>query len=360
MVQRGNSGYVCYLLAYREPRYIRTRTLLAALARYPHAQTVLAVNRSRGILRYFEMLLGLLILRIRKDPRVYILGFRGHEIFWPVRLLTWGRVLIFDAMMSPYGALREEGKHGWLGRWLAGWVKVVELGIFRWSDCVLTDTRRHRDWMMATFNVPLEKLVCVPVGADESLSLPAKVRADGVFRILFYGTFLPLHGVDVIFSAARLLRDRPVHFTIIGGRQSQMAWIGRVVAQCGGCVEHRLFVPFDDLLGDYIPKADLCLGGPFGDTPQASRVINGKTQQFLAMGKPTVIAHGDVSEGFLDRENVLIVPPADPESLAATILWAMDHPRELAAIAEAGRDLYRQRFSVERIGEIIHGVLARC
>ncbi|MBF0602518.1 MAG: glycosyltransferase [Nitrospirae bacterium] len=352
--RKGNGGIVCYLLAYREPGYVRTRTILASLRRHPAIKTVTAINRSRDWRRYFEMLFQLIILRIREDPRYYILGFRGHEIFFLVRLLTWGRVLIFDAMMSPYGALQEEGHYGPLGRWLAKGVRIHERWIFRASDGIWTDTMRHRQWMMATFGVPGEKIIGIPVGAEESWPQPQAIPAHEMFQVLFYGTFLPLHGVSFIFEAARLLRHHRIRFTIIGGRADQRAWIQQSVALGEGCIEHHHFVPFDELLGNYIPKADLCLGGPFGQTPQASRIINGKTQQFLAMGKAVVVSHTDPADGFIDRVNCLIVPPADSQSLAEAILWAMDHPQELANIAAAGRHLYTQAFSVARIGEIIH------
>ncbi|MBF0134298.1 MAG: glycosyltransferase family 4 protein [Magnetococcales bacterium] len=366
MARHGKPRCVCYLLAYREPRYVRSRTILQALAGLPAWQTVTAVNRSRGMARYLEMLWGLVVIRWRLDPQIYILGFRGHEIFWPVRLMTWGRILIFDAMMSPYGALKEEGKHGRIGRLLAGGVELIERGIMRWSDRVLTDTQRHRAWMAKTFQIPEEKLVALPVGAEENFPVGETVpcslstAADKPFEILFYGSFLPLHGVDVIVEAARLLVGQPVRFTLIGGHPNQHDWISSAVAQAKGCLEHIGYTSFESLLTCYIPRANLCLGGPFGDTPQAARVVTGKTQQCLAMGKATVVAHGEAGEGFVDRVNVLLVPPANPEALAEVIRWAMAHPDELAGIAQKGQQLYQQHMSVERIRAILHATLAQC
>ena len=43
----------------------------------------------------------LINIRIRHNPDYYILGFREHEIFWIVRLLTARKYLIFDSLISP-------------------------------------------------------------------------------------------------------------------------------------------------------------------------------------------------------------------------------------------------------------------
>ncbi|MBF0420356.1 MAG: glycosyltransferase [Magnetococcales bacterium] len=353
MTPSGRPHSVCYLLAYREPDYIRTRTIVSALQTVPGLRTLRVINRSRGWWRYCELLWGLMMIRMRQDPETYILGFRGHEMFWPVRWLTWGRVLIFDAMMSPYGAIRDEGKLGKWGYLLAGVVKLLERGILKHADQIWTDTRRHRRWMMETFAIPGERIVVVPVGAVEGLPIREQPMKEAPFNVLFYGTFLPLHGVETIFKAAWLLRDQQVRFTIIGGRPDLAQWIRQEVKRCEGCVDYRERVPFADLINCYIPGSDLCLGGPFGDTPQAARVVTGKTQQCLALGKPVVLAHPDPEDGFRDRYNCLVVPPANPDALAAAIAWARDHPAELLAISRRGLSLYEHHFSINVVRRMI-------
>lgn len=353
MISSGRPDCVCYLLAYREPNYIRTRTIVSALQDIPGLRTLTVINRSQGWWRYCELLFGLVRVRLSQDPKIYILGFRGHEIFWPVRWLTWGRVLIFDAMMSPYGAICEEGKLGKWGYGLAGVVKLLERGILANADQIWTDTCRHRRWMVETFAISGDHVVVVPVGAVEGLPIVERPTHDTPFNVLFYGTFLPLHGVETIFKAAWMLRNQKVRFTIIGGCKDLTRWIHQEVERCAGCIEYRERVPFDDLLNRYIPESDLCLGGPFGDTPQASRVVTGKTQQCLALGKPVVLAHADAEDGFMDRVNCLIVPPANPDALVAAIVWARDHPEELSEISRRGLALYKHHFSMDVVRRII-------
>ena len=103
---------VCHVVSYRAPAYIRTRNLRAALHRIDGCEVFDATNTRRGFSRYLETIWKTLRIRMRHKPDVYVLGFRGHEIFWVIRLIALGKPLIFDAFMSPSDALLSEGKAG--------------------------------------------------------------------------------------------------------------------------------------------------------------------------------------------------------------------------------------------------------
>jgi len=344
------------VVAYRDPEYIRTRTLRRALALLKGCVIYEALNTSAGIFRYFETLGKLLRIRFRYDPEIYILGFRGHEIFWPVRIVTLGRKLVFDAFMSPSESLIVERRSGRAGR-VAGWlIRPLERACLRWSDACLTDTELQKSFFRARFSLPADAVNVVYVGCDtvpdQAPAVPgaAGERPDRALQVLFYGTFLPLHGMDVILDACALLRERPIEFRIIGGQGRALRDFTERCASLGlGTVRHEVWVPFEELQSRYIPEADLCLGGPFGGTPQARRVITGKTFQFLAQGKPAVVGKIDEPAGFEDRVNCLLVEQADANSLAAALQWALDHREQLDAIGRRGRELYAARFSPPRL-----------
>lgn len=349
---------VCFVLAYRAPDYIRGNSLCAALAQSPQIELQHATNISTGARRYLEMLRRLVRLHRSSPADVYILGFRGHEVGWLVRCITRGTPLILDAMMSPYAALKEERKLGWAGRWLAPVWYRYERHLLHSCEAVLTDTDSHSKYYCETFGLPQDKVSSVPVGAVEVLPQSSHNRSRSsdadvpVFRVLFYGSFLPLHGISVILEAASHLRELPIEFHFIGGTSSQ----GRdLVDECRRReienYTYRPWVPFDSLLKDEIPGADLCLGGPFGATPQAQRVITGKTSQCLAMGKATVIGRIDEDHGFIDRVNCLLVKQGDAVALANSIRWSYLHREKLAEIGRHGRDLYEQRLSITSIAE---------
>lgn len=345
---------VGYILSYRDPHYIRSLSILQALRTAPDVRVTGACNTHKGLWRYIETLRSLRRLRTDAAPHIYILGFRGHEIFRAVHLMIRGAPLVFDALMSPYAALREENKSGRIGKLMAPLVHRLERRILQRADLVLTDTRLHASYYARTFSIPEAKICVVPVGAIETEFASACGTGHDTdrFSVLFYGSFLPLHGINVIVEAAALLVGLPIHFNFVGGNAKQAQQLHRQCAQLGVAqYTHRSWVSREQLLQSEIPRADLCLGGPFGDTPQARRVVTGKTSQCLALGKATVIGRIHEDYGFADRVNCLLVEQADASALAVAIRWAYENRDRLSDMGARGREVYDMRLSVHVIAE---------
>jgi len=353
---------MCYVLSYYSPRYIRTETLIKGLNEIKGIKLYQARNSSKGILRYFETLSKLIVIRILHNPQYYILGFRGYEIFWIVRMITLGKTLIYDHMMSPYDSLINESgtihKGGLLDRVIRFYEKTILLA----SDLVLTDTSIHRHYFHELFGTPISKIEAIPVGTDEDLFRPDvsvnTTSGSGWFEVLYYGSFLPLHGMDVILGAAAILRDKPIRFTLIGGNRLDLSSFHRMVKQLQlKNVTHIDWVEFEEL-PKYIARSDLGLGGPFGETGQARRVITGKTYQFLAMARPVAVGKYNGEEsGFEDKVNCLVVPQGNEKALAEAILWAFDHKENLGRVGLLGCELYRSKYSIKKISEKLKRVV---
>ena len=164
--------------------------------------------------------------------------------------------------------------------------------------------------------------------------------------------------MDVLLQACKLVEGRPIEFRIIGGKGKALARIRKCLSELEpGNVVHDTWVDFDELQSELIPNADLCLGGPFGGTPQARRVITGKAFQFLAQSKATVIGQVDEPVAFVDRRNCLLVEQGSPESLAAAFEWALANRNELEKIGSNGRRLFDKQFSVSALAAQIEPAL---
>ncbi len=341
---------VCYILSYRAPDYIRTRSILAALRDMNGIDLEIVINQNKGISRYLETLKKLINLDQKKKQDIFILGFRGHEIYWPTRWIIGKRPIIFDAMMSPYSALSEENKSGIIGRILSTPWKAIETSILHNTEIVLTDTNLHANHLSETFSIPLHKIHSIPVGATPPPNRKnAKLQA-GEFSALFYGSFLPLHGITTIIEAASLLRNIPIRFDFVGGSPKQARNL-HALCKTNSITRytHQKWIPYDQLLYETIPQASVCLGGPFGATPQAHRVVTGKTSQCLALGKATIIGRIREDYGFIDRENCLLVEQGNAKSLAETLEWCFLNQRKLSDIGMAGKSLYEKNLSITTI-----------
>jgi len=354
---------VCYVLSYRSPNYIRTITILQALSRINNLSVCTAINTSRSIFfRYAETMVKLLFIRLHERPDYYILGFRGYEIFWPVRLLTIGKPLIFDHMMSPYDSIMNERQLCRNDGCFDKLIFAYENSLLHHADLILTDTTLHRDYIGKLFALPMDKIHAVPVSTDESVFFrrpdeSSQIETNSFFNILFYGSFLPLHGVDIILNAARILSDKPVRFTLIGGEGKRLLRFNEMRKKLNlKNVKHETRVGYDQL-PRWINQTDLCLGGPFGNTGQARRVITGKTFQFLSMSKPTVVGKIDADYGFVDQENALVVNQGNGQALAEAILWAYENQEKLPTIGRRGKELYENQFSIDRVKEAFEDIL---
>ena len=98
---------------------------------------------------------------------------------------------------------------------------------FRFSKYLLSDTQAHFDYWEELFGKFRGKHLVVPVLADKNIYYPKiSMYNNKKVKILFYGSFIPLHGIDVILKALKVLEDKEIEFeaNIIGRGQiySQM------------------------------------------------------------------------------------------------------------------------------------------
>lgn len=353
---------ICYILSYRDPNYIRTRTLVKALRKLETIELFEAGNVSKGFLRYFETLFRLFVIRNRHHPDVYVLGFRGHDIFPVVRWITRKRRLVFDAMVSPFESLYQDRKFGWKGQMISPVVYLFEKMMLKNADVVLADTDLHRQYYLDTFSLPPEKVKTVYVGTDEDMFRPnglSENQEKEIFEVFHYSTFLPLHGIDYILEAAETLRDYPIRFTIIGGRGKRLNDLEeRIKHSRPKNIVHLEWVEFEKLK-EYASNADLCLGGPFGNTSQGQKVITGKTYQFLALGKPTVIGKIGEDVGLVDKFNCLLVEQGNSKAITDAILWAFNNKDRLPVLGRSGQSLYMEKFSTHRIMKSLQEIVFR-
>ncbi len=353
-----NNKSICYVLSYYSPKYIRTRTLITAIQESNKLELCEARNSSVSLIRYVETVVKLIWTRLVKNPDYYLLGFRGIEIFWLIRILTFGKPLIFDHMMSPYDSLINEKRIIKAGSVLDKILYSYEKISLQQADLILTDTPIHQKFFSNLYKVSSKKIIPIPVGADEE-SLRNKSMKDSskVFEVLFYGSFLPLHGIDVILLAAENLRNLPIKLRLIGGDNKDSDNISNLVQQKKLYnVDHQQWLAFDDLL-ELAGSVSVGLGGPFGNTPQGNRVVTGKTMQFFALGKATIVGKIAEDYGFQDKINCLLVQQGDPVALANAIHWAYRNQNLLPEIGRAAKQFYKDNFSINVIRKELEKVL---
>ncbi len=346
---------IAVITCYHDPDYVRARSLRAALKQIDGVTPLVIKNTRKGFGRYFEVLYRVWQTRRQEHPDVYLLTFRGQEILAVVLLLAWGKPVWFDEFIVPGAYARNENHKKSFGTLFKHFLARISEPLYNWwlhrCKVILADTAAHAEASAKNARLNLSKYVAVPVGVDESVFKPGTgSQATGTFTVFCNSTGAqPLHGVDTAMAAAELLKDNEnIEFFFVGGKRP-VRLLAEAVQEKGARVRYERRIDPAELPG-VIRSSGLCLGGPFGDTPQANNVVTDETYQMLACEAPVVVgASGATEEYFVDKKNALVVPRADPESLARAIAWASENPRELRGVAENGRKLFEKEFSTAAI-----------
>lgn len=352
-----------FVLSYRFPRYIRSTTLREALESNPKLVIEDAVNTSPKFKRYLQTVKKIRSIRKKRNTSLWLVNFRGHDIYWPLRWLVGQKAkIIFDQLISPFDAWVNERKTFPKDSLFARLIYQIEKRILADTDYVITDSQSQAKYYADLFKVPVEKFTVIRGSVDEKMfspfAAPRKFDFPETFVVFTYGTFIPLQGMDLVLDAAEKLRDLPIRFMIAGGSGKKLAHFLETREKKGlSNISHTPWINFNEL-PSYIRGAGLCLGGPLGGSIQAKRVITGKALQFLACESPTVVGLTDETRDlFTDRVNCLLVNPGDSASLADTISWAFHNQERLPSIARQGRLTYEKHYSMAVLKERINAFI---
>jgi glycosyltransferase involved in cell wall biosynthesis len=387
---------VCYFGTYSmQEGYPRNRVIIEGLRRNgvevfechedfwnDTSQKLKGVTAGGDLLRTISRLLITYVKLIYKFIHagyydVLIVGYAGHiDVFLAKVLNLFKRKpIIFDAFLSLYDTAVMDRQIVRAGTVKAKLLKVIDTWSCRIADAVLLDTKAHVDYFVKEFGLPTGKFYAVPVGSalaeqiplnppfskGETSFSPFSKGGVGGFEILYFGSYIPLHGVDVIIKAAKILQnEKDIVFTLIG--KGQLLPSMKQLASELGLKNINFIDRFveEKELVKYIQRADICLG-IFGQTEKALRVIPCKVYNCLQMGKPLITGRTEAAEGILfDRKNALLSVPGDPGDLAKNILELKHDSALRERIANNGTRYFSDNFSYDAIGKKVVDVINLC
>ena len=308
----------------REPTYVRNTVLRRALE--DRFEVVEVTSHAHGYARRFAEIVGKLAFR-RPAYDVAVAGFLGQQL--GLALSTFGSApVVTDFFISLFDTVCLDRRLAPPFSPLGSAVYALESLAARRSAMLLTDTGEHSRFFNQLYGVESSMMSAIPVGFDDRL-LKRQPQPEPAkpLRVVYYCSFLPLHGADVVVRAAILLRDNhDIAFDIIGdGPQRRACEKIALETRLTNLEFHPWLAP--PALVHRIGQADICLAGPFGSTGKAGRVVTGKTFQSMAVGRPTIVGDSPATrEIFEDGVHALFCPRGDPEALARAILRLGEDP----------------------------------
>ena len=165
------------------------------------------------------------------------LFFKHRKIKYDIIVIPWKGILtlplakiihrkpiIYFPAFSIYDTLVNDRKKIKKKSIQAKIIHFVDKTACKWADLIILESTAEINYFVDEFNLPREKFHQLPLSADESIFCPIsfkKPRDD--FIVLFFGTFIPLHGVTTIVESAKNLQEfNKIQFVICGEFQTKL------------------------------------------------------------------------------------------------------------------------------------------
>jgi glycosyltransferase involved in cell wall biosynthesis len=286
------------------------------------------------------------IVLVETDPP--LLAFLGWFLqrWHRARLVVYLQDIYPDVAVA-LGKLPEGRVTGVFRRLLAG--------VYRQADRIVV-LSRDMQALLVRWGLSGKNVEYIPNWVDTAHVRPAAEpnpfrvlhELEGRFVVMYSGNMGLCQRLEDVITAARLLRERPeVLFLLVGDGASRKS-----LEQLAADLPNVRFLPYQpkDTLAESLSAADLHL------LPVDPRVISclmpSKLYGILAAGRPVLAVAPDdceLSEVVRSEGVGRVVPPGQPERLAAAICDALGDRQELARMGAAARRVAQRDYDRPKI-----------
>lgn len=346
---------VCFFGIY-DRDYPRNKVLIMGLEQNGYEISHCNVNpkKHKGFKKYWLLAKERFALKGKRSEFV-VVAFPGHTCVWLARILFPGTTIVFDVFLSLHEANVSDRKvHK--ARSLKGYRDYfLDWYGIRLADVVTMDTDTHLKVFQRKYGLNPDKGIRIflssalpAIDADQLNNNNGK-RADK-FVVHFHGSFIPLHGVEFVVRAAKILeKEADIEFKLIGGGQQLEKMKELAPSLSLTNVEFLGRLPEYSEVLKRLEAADIMLG-VFGTSERTGWVITNKIFEGMAFGKAILSADNPaMREIFTDRENIVFCRAGDPDDLAAKILELKQDPVLRQKIGTKALEVFREKLSPEKL-----------
>jgi len=178
-------------------------------------------------------------------------------------------------------------------------------------------------------NMDKNKIFVAPIFSNFDINSMAIFKENyiqnRILRICWWGTFIPLHGLDNVLQTMKLLKEKEVQFTCnLFGVDNHLfdLYVEKIKLDK---LDSHVFLRkdlkfFDGSLPHYLAEnCDLALG-IFGNTDKAQHAVPNKLIEALSIGIPTLTMNSPALAEFFDPETELWTCEPSPVLIAEMIM----------------------------------------
>jgi glycosyltransferase involved in cell wall biosynthesis len=234
--------------------------------------------------------------------------------------------------------------------------------IYQAADRIVVHSRNSREELLREFDLPADKIQVIPHGsydlfyAGHEFSKKA-VRAELAISpdnnvILFFGLIKRYKGLEYLVEAFRQVQQQigGVTLLIVGQINDRdpddLIFYSNLIRELAGrknvvCVPE--YVPFHKI-GSYFVAADLVV------LPYVKTYTSGVLLSAYAAGRPVVVTKtGALTEVVEPGKTGLVVPPGDPEALAAAIVQIVSSRAQIDSMGRYAKHLADTTYSWKNV-----------
>lgn len=199
-----------------------------------------------------------------------------------------------------------------------------------------------------------EKTILIPLAtnAKKKAILPFAHNKDKVINLCWWGTYIPLHGLDKIIESAQYLIRKNLNFKmyIFGDTEEKSKPYQEKVKSLN--LAHLIFIESsknfaDKSLENFLAEnCDIAFGN-FGDSEKAKIVMVNKVVEAASMAIPVISQQTNaLAEYFTDGESIIFCE-STPESIATQVIKLSENTDLMKKIATNAYNIYSDNFSTD-------------
>ena len=310
--------------------YIRNSQEINILDKSAKLVKVIGYKDKSYVLRLIKIYTRLLFMSL-KDFNLIFVGFAPQLILPLFYFKFKGKLVVEDFFISLYDTMindRKKFNSNSLFAKLFLWLDKITI---KRSDKIIADTNAHGAYFSNDLGADKKKINVLYLEADPKIyyprCIPKEKQNKNKFVVLYFGSILPLQGIDIILDCVEKMENiTSVSFEIIGPVKNKD--INKY-----NYLKNVNFISWlsQESLAKKIASADLCLAGHFNSTiEKASRTIPGKAYIYDSMQKPMILGDNAANRELFDEDNIkyYYVEMGNSDKLKEKILSAMKRNKE--------------------------------
>lgn len=304
-----------------------------------------------------------------KSNIVYVAAMCHNSNFKIILAKFFKKKIISEFYISYYDTIVNDNKKVSANSIKAKRYKYLDKYVMENSDITIFLNKTEAIYYSNVVGVDINKInyeiipLCVDV--KESIKLKFYNGDRDVFNICWWGTYIPLHGLDKIIETAAILKKLNFNFKIhIFGNSDSKSKQYKLLANEKKVSEYIIFnnkYTFSNgkLEQFLVENCDLVLGA-FGNSQKAKNVITNKAIDGIALRSPVLTGNSLAMDEYFNGKDDVYFTENNPEKMANKIIdISKTSKEEIIRRINNTYNVYLNNFSVESFNNKMRKLLDR-